>query len=73
MPIVVRAAVKPTPSIAREQATVDVKAMENTSIRVGGRHDTCIVPRAVAAIEAVVTITLCDFARRAGLIPGVLK
>ena len=73
MPLVVRVAVKPTSSIAAEQATVDIKKMENTTISVGGRHDACIVPRAVVVVEAMMAVTLCDFALRAGLIPGVIK
>jgi chorismate synthase len=73
MPVVVRVAVKPTPSIALEQATADVKKMENTSIAVGGRHDACIVPRAVVAVEAMMAVTLGDLALRAGIIPRVIK
>jgi len=73
MPVVVRVAVKPTPSIAIEQATADIKNMENTEISVGGRHDACIVPRAVVAVEAMMAVTLCDFAMRAGIIPRVIK
>ncbi len=73
MPIVVRVAVKPTSSIAKSQPTVDMENMENTSISVRGRHDVCIVPRAVAVVEAMMAITLCDFAMRAGLIPRVIK
>jgi len=73
MPLVVRAVVKPTPSIVREQVTVDIKKMESAPLSIGGRHDACIVPRAAIAVEAMVAITLCDFARRAELIPGVLK
>jgi len=73
MPIVVRAAIKPTPSIARSQETVDMKKMQSASLEVKGRHDTCIVPRAVPAVEAMIAITLCDFAMRAGLIPEVTK
>ncbi len=73
MPIVVRAAIKPTPSIARSQETVDMKKMQSASLEVRGRHDTCIVPRAVPAVEAMIAITLCDFAMRAGLIPEVTK
>ena len=73
MPLVVRVAVKPTSSIAGEQATVDIEKMENTTISVGGRHDACIVPRAVVVVEAMMAVTLCDFALRAGLIPGVIK
>jgi len=73
MPIVVRAAVKPTPSIHKKQATVNIREMENTSISIDGRHDVCIVPRAVPVVEAMMAVTLCDFAMRAGLIPRVLK
>jgi chorismate synthase len=73
MPLVVRAAIKPTSSIASEQQTVDVAKMKETTLTVGGRHDVCIVPRAVPAVEAMMAVTLCDFAMRAGLIPGVLK
>ena len=73
MPVVVRVAIKPTSSIAREQKTVDIRNMESTSISVRGRHDVCIVPRAVAAVEAMMAVTLCDFAMRAGLIPRVIK
>ncbi len=73
MPVVVRVAVKPTPSISVTQDTVDLKTMENAELSVKGRHDTCIVPRAVAVVEAMMAVTICDFALRAGLIPGVLK
>jgi chorismate synthase len=73
MPIVVRVAVKPTPSIAKSQETVNLKDMESASLAVKGRHDACIVPRAVPVVESMVAVTLCDFAVRAGLIPGVIK
>jgi chorismate synthase len=73
MPLVVRVAVKPTASIAREQSTVDIEKMKATTIRVGGRHDVCIVPRAVPVVESMMSVTLCDFAMRAGLVPRVLK
>lgn len=73
MPIVIRIAVKPTPSIAKEQQTVTLTAMENTTIKVTGRHDPCIVPKAVPAAEAAVAITLADHMIRAGFIPKVLK
>jgi len=73
MPVVVRVAIKPTSSIAIEQQTVDIKKMERTIIKVGGRHDVCIVPRAVPAVEAMMAVTLADFAMRAGMIPGVIK
>jgi chorismate synthase len=73
MPLVVRAAIKPTASIALEQATVDIEKMKSAIIKVGGRHDACIVPRAVPVVEAMMAVTLCDFAMRAGLIKKVLK
>ena len=73
MPLVVRVAVKPTSSIAIEQDTVDINKMENTVINIGGRHDVCIVPRAVVVVEAMMAVTLCDFAMRAGIIPRVIK
>jgi chorismate synthase len=73
MPLVVRVAVKPVPSIAIEQKTVDIQKMQETTITVGGRHDACIVPRAVPVVEAMMAVTLADFALRAGLVPGVIK
>jgi chorismate synthase len=73
MPIVVRVAVKPTSSIAKSQPTVNLKEMKEASLAVKGRHDVCIVPRAVAVVEAMMAVVLCDFAMRAGLIPRVIK
>ena len=73
MPIVVRVAIKPTASIAKSQKTVNIKNMESASLVVKGRHDVCIVPRAVVVVESMMAITLCDFAMRAGLIPRVIK
>ena len=60
MPIVFRAAVKPTPSISREQDTVDLVTGENAKLSVHGRHDPCIVPRAVPVIESAAAIALLD-------------
>ena len=60
MPLIVRAAFKPTPSIGREQHTVDLRTMENTTLTVRGRHDPCIVPRAVPCVEAAVAIAVYD-------------
>ncbi|MCW4018747.1 MAG: chorismate synthase [Candidatus Bathyarchaeota archaeon] len=73
MPITLRVAIKPTPSIAKEQQTVDLSKMEHAKITVGGRHDPCVVPKAVPAIEAAVAITLADHLVRAGFLPKVLK
>ena len=72
MPIVVRVAVKPTPSISKEQKTVDLLEMTDTTIEVKGRHDPCIVPKAVPVVEASVALVLVDQLIRAGLIPKVL-
>jgi chorismate synthase len=73
MPLVVRVAIKPTSSIALEQTTVDIKKMKETKLKVIGRHDACIVPRAVPVVSAMMAVVLCDFAMRAGLLPRVLK
>ncbi len=60
MPLLFRVAIKPTPSIARTQATVDVVKKENCRLTVTGRHDPCIVPRAVPVVEAVAAWQLYD-------------
>jgi len=73
MPIVVRVAVKPTPSIYKSQTTFDLRTMKKAGIKIHGRHDTCIVPRAVAIVESMMAITLCDFALRAQLLPRVIN
>jgi chorismate synthase len=73
MPILVRAAVKPTSSISKEQKTVELSKMEETPIRVRGRHDPCIVPKAVPVIESAVAVVLADHMLRAGIIPKVLQ
>ena len=60
MPILFTCAVRPTPSIAKEQRTVSLRRLTNETIRVGGRHDPCIVPRIVPVIEAVTAIGLTE-------------
>jgi chorismate synthase len=60
MPLVTRAAIKPTPSIARPQSTVDSATMRDTTLSVTGRHDPCIVPRAVPVIEACLAVAALD-------------
>ena len=67
-PVLLRAAVKPASSIAKTQRTI-TKAGENVEINIPGRHDVCIVPRAVPVIEAMAWITLADFAMIGGLLP----
>ncbi len=60
MPLLLRVAMKPTPSISREQKTVDVATHEDTTLTITGRHDPCIVQRAVPVLEAVVAWNLWD-------------
>lgn len=60
MPVLFRAALKPTPSIGRPQHTVDLFKKENADLAVTGRHDPCIVPRAVPCIEAAAALTALD-------------
>ena len=60
MPVIFRAAVKPTPSISKPQKTVDLQTGENAELEVRGRHDPCIVPRAVPVIEAAAAIAVLN-------------
>jgi len=60
MPLVVRCAFRPTPSISREQNSVDLLKHENVTLRVAGRHDPCVVPRAVPVVEAMVAFCILD-------------
>ena len=69
MPIIIRAVVKPTPSIRnRKIKTIDLLEMKETEIEITGRHDPCIVPRVIPVIESMVAITIADHALRAGYI-----
>lgn len=60
MPLIFRMAFKPTPSIAKEQKTVDISKGENTTIKIQGRHDPCIVQRAVPVVEAVAAMGILE-------------
>ncbi len=60
MPLVFRAAMKPTPSILKEQDSVDTVSMQNVKLTIKGRHDPCVVLRAVPVFEAVCAIALTD-------------
>ena len=60
MPLVFRVAFKPTPSIGKVQTTVDLEKREEVEISIKGRHDPCIVPRAVPVVEAVAALALLD-------------
>lgn len=65
MPLIFRVAFKPTPSIAVAQRTLNVETMAETELRVKGRHDPCVVTRAVPVVEAVTAVALCN-----ALLPG---
>jgi chorismate synthase len=73
MPIVTRVAFKPASSIAKEQQTVNVIRGEETTISVTGRHDPCVVPKAVPVVESALAIVLADHMMRSGKVPRVLK
>ena len=60
MPLVFEVAVKPTPSISRPQMSISLSTMEETELTIKGRHDPCIVPRAVPVIEAAAAIAIFD-------------
>ena len=60
MPIVVNVAIKPTPSIAKEQLTLNIKTKKEDKLIIKGRHDPCIVVRAVPVLEAALSIALLD-------------
>ncbi len=60
MPIIFRAAFKPTPSIAKEQKSVSLSKKENTTLVINGRHDPCIVKRAVVCVEAAAAIVAAN-------------
>lgn len=67
MPILFKTAVKPTPSVAKEQETVDLETMTETTLSVSGRHDAAIVLRAPVIVDAAAALVLCDlFSQRFG-------
>jgi chorismate synthase len=59
-PLIVRAALRPTPSIGREQHSVDLDTMSDITMRLRGRHEPCLGPRAVPAVEGAVALCLLD-------------
>ncbi len=73
MPIEFTVAIKPTATIGIPQKTVNIETMKNTEIEITGRHDPCIVPRAIIVVEAMTAITLLDFLLIEGLVPSVFK
>ncbi len=60
MPLVCRVAIKPTPSIAKEQQSVNLQTMQPQKLIINGRHDPCIVPRAVPCVESALAIAIMD-------------
>ncbi|MEM2123651.1 MAG: chorismate synthase, partial [Candidatus Bathyarchaeia archaeon] len=73
MPLRVRVAFKPTPSISKPQTSVDLRSMKPRRIKVKGRHDPCIVPKAVPVVRSVIAVVLADQLLRFGTIPRVLE
>ncbi len=68
MPVIFRAAIKPTASISVEQQSVNLSTMQNTKLTVKGRHDPCIVPRALPVIESAAAVALLDLLMESGII-----
>ena len=68
MPLEFRVVFKPTASISIEQQSVDLERMEDTTIKVEGRHDPCIVPRAVVVVESATALVLADLCLRGGFL-----
>ncbi len=62
-PVIFKTAIKPTPSVSMEQKTVDLSLKTDASVEVKGRHDSCIVPRAVPVVEAAAALTILDILR----------
>lgn len=60
MPITLRVAFKPTPSISKLQNTINLETLENTQISIKGRHDACIVPRAAVCVEACMALAILE-------------
>jgi chorismate synthase len=60
MPVNFSVGIKPTPSISQPQQSVSLSKMENQALIVNGRHDPCIVPRAVPVVEAAAAIAIYD-------------
>ena len=60
MPVIFRCAVKPTPSIFKEQQSIDLQNRENTTLTLMGRHDPAIIHRARVVVDSVAALVLCD-------------
>ena len=73
MSIICRIAFRPPSSIRRPQRTVDLRTLKETVLRLQGRFDPCIVPRALPIVKAMMAIVLTDHMIQAGMIPRVIK
>ncbi|MBO4539678.1 MAG: chorismate synthase, partial [Clostridia bacterium] len=60
MPLTMRIAFRPTPSIGKEQQTVDLVNKNNVTIKIAGRHDACVAVRALPVVESMVCLALLD-------------
>ncbi|MDY5305046.1 chorismate synthase, partial [Fusobacterium gastrosuis] len=60
MPLIFSVVIKPTPSIALEQKTVNIKDMKEEILKINGRHDACIVPRVLPVIESIAALAILD-------------
>jgi len=72
MPIVLRVAFKPASSISKQQTTIDIRTKKSTVLKISGRHDPCVVPRAPPVVDSLVSLVLADHALQAGFIKPVL-
>lgn len=68
MPVVFRVVIRPTSSISKPQKTINMETLEEAEILIKGRHDPCIVPRAVAAVEAAARLAALDLLMEGGFI-----
>jgi chorismate synthase len=68
MPVVFRVAIKPTASIGRGQRSLNVRSGRQTELKIEGRHDPCIAPRAVPVVEAATALVLADLSMRGGTV-----
>jgi chorismate synthase len=67
-PIICRITVKPTPSVAGQQTSVDLETLQEVDLSISGRHDPCILPRIVPVAEAMVALVLADLMIQGGFI-----
>lgn len=72
MPIVFKVAFKPTPSIGKKQKTIDMAKNKNTEIEIIGRHDPCIVPRAIPVVEGALALVILDLIMEMNKYNGIL-